>query len=286
MDHARCDQTPRSAEYNRRALALKGTRSLKRNAMLQRYTIILITLLVAALSGCRTHQRDSAETPDPSTPPPSAAPADAAPWYEPEIRAFEATDRASPPLPGQVLFIGSSSIRLWSTLAEDLKPAPIINRGFGGSKTHEVLAVFDRIVPVCRPAVIVYYCGDNDLGTDNTDAEAAARGFIDFDRRARALWPDVKVFYISIKPSLARWSNWPAMQRANNLVRSYCERTHNARFLDAATPTLTADGRPDPTIFEPDGLHLNAKGYAVWASVIREPVLYAWKESQANSTKP
>lgn len=239
--------------------------------------IILTTLLLSAAAGCRAHQPDRAEPPAPTS---STEPAL---WYEPEIRAFEAADRAAPPPPGQVLFIGSSSIRLWTTLAEDLKPAPIINRGFGGSKTHEVLAVFDRIVPPCRPAVIVYYCGDNDLGTDNTGSNAAAQGFIDFDRRARALWPDVKTFYISIKPSLARWSNFPAMQQANNLVRSYCERTPGARFLDAATPTLVADGRPDPTLFEQDGLHLNAKGYAVWTSVIREPVLHAWRESQQRS---
>ncbi|MCC6676937.1 MAG: hypothetical protein IT436_07325 [Phycisphaerales bacterium] len=237
--------------------------------------IAVALLLILILSGCGA----TLQAPPPPAP---AAAAQPVPWYEPEIRAFEAADRASPPPPGRVLFIGSSSIRLWAALAEDLRPAPIINRGFGGSKTADVLAVFDRIVPVCRPSAIVYYCGDNDLGTDNTDSGAAADGFIEFDRRARALWPGVKVFYIAIKASRARWGNWPAMQRANELVRAYCERTPGAIYLDTVTPTLLPDGTPDPSIFLEDGLHLSPKGYAIWTSVIREPVLRAWTESRAS----
>lgn len=200
------------------------------------------------------------------------------PWYEPEIRAFEASDFADPPVPGQVLFVGSSSIRMWATLPEDMAPMPVLNRGFGGSKTQEVLAVFDRIVLPYRPSVIVYYCGDNDLGTDNTDWESAANGFIAFDQLARAVWPDVRVFNIPIKASVARWGNWEAMRRANEIVREYCEATPGATYLDTVTPTLTSEGTPDPTIFLEDGLHLNAKGYAIWTTVVRGPVLEAWGE--------
>lgn len=204
----------------------------------------------------------------------------AQPWYEQEIRAFEASDKVSRPAPGRVLFLGSSSVRMWETLAEDMKPAPVLNRGFGGSKTGDVLAVFDRIVLPYAPSVIVYYCGDNDLGTDNTDAQAAADGFIAFDTRVRAVWPEIPVFYIAIKPSVQRWKNWEAMKKANELVRKYCEKTPGAVFLDIATPALGADGKPDPTTFREDGLHLNAKGYAIWAKVIREPVVEAWKKRQ------
>ncbi|MBK7405520.1 MAG: hypothetical protein IPJ41_13035 [Phycisphaerales bacterium] len=200
-------------------------------------------------------------------------------WYEPEIRAFEAADRANPPGVHKVLFIGSSSIRMWKTLAEDMAPMPVLNRGFGGSKTQEVLAVFDRIVLPYRPSVIVYYCGDNDLGTDNHDSQSAADGFIAFDRLARAMSPEVQVFYIPIKASVARWGNWEAMRRANEIVRAYCEATPGATYLDTVTPTLGAEGKPDPTIFLGDGLHLNAKGYEIWTRVVRGPVLKAWEET-------
>jgi len=202
------------------------------------------------------------------------------PWYESEIRAFEESDKASPPAPGQVLFIGSSSVRMWTTLKEDMKPASVLNRGFGGSKTPDVMAVFDRIVLPYKPSVIVYYCGDNDLGMDNTDSQAVADGFFAFDQRARKEWPGVEVMYIAIKPSVQRWKNWEAMRKTNELVRAYCERTPGATYLDIATPALTSDGKPDPTTFREDGLHLNEKGYGIWAKVIVGPVVEAWEKSK------
>lgn len=223
-------------------------------------------------------------SPLPDEPSAPAAPTSAespAPWYEPEILAFESTDRASLPAPGQVLFIGSSSIKFWKSLAADMSPLPVLNRGFGGSKTREVLAVFDRIVTPYRPSVIAYYCGDNDLGTDNTDSQSAADGFIAFDQRCRSHWPSVRVIYIPIKASIARWKNWPAMQRANSLVRDYCSRTPGAIYVDTATPTLTAGGTPDPSLFESDGLHINAKGYELWTRVLKPAVLAAYEHRNA-----
>jgi lysophospholipase L1-like esterase len=235
---------------------------------------VLVSVLLLALCAC--HAEPAGAKPVANAPQ-AAAPA---PWYEPEIRAFEAADKAAPPRPGQVLFVGSSSIRLWSSLATDMAPAPVLNRGFGGSKTGDVLAVFDRIVLPYKPSVIVYYCGDNDLGTSNTDSQAAADGFIAFDRRARTQWPDLRVFYIPIKPSIQRWSNWAAMKKTNDIVHAYCARTPGATYLDTVSPTLTPEGRPDPSIFREDGLHMNAKGYAIWTSVIRPPVLEAWKKAR------
>lgn len=242
--------------------------------------------------GCRSGQSPEPAPTAQSAPAASTAPADpavpaatpAAPWYEAEIRAFEAADAAHPPAAGQVLFIGSSSIRMWTTLAEDMAPMPVLNRGFGGAKTGEVLAVFDRIVTPYAPSVIVYYCGDNDLGTDNTDAQSAASGFVAFEQRARALWPSVEVLYIAIKPSLARWPNWDAMARANAVVAAYCAKTPRATYLDIATPVLgpvgpDGPGGPDPTVFLDDGLHLNAKGYEVWTRVIRPEVHAAWERT-------
>ena len=209
------------------------------------------------------------------------------PWYENEIRAFEEADRASPPAPGQVLFIGSSSIRMWTSLAEDMKPVPVLNRGFGGSQTRDVIEVFDRIVFPYRPSAIVYYCGDNDLGTDNHDSARAANGFIDFVKKARAAFPDVRVFYIAIKPSLARWNNWPAMERANSIVKDYCDKTPGATYLDIATPMLGTDKKLDPALFREDGLHMTTKGYAIWTEVVRPAVMIAWNEIKAKkSPKP
>ncbi|MEZ6242255.1 MAG: GDSL-type esterase/lipase family protein [Phycisphaerales bacterium] len=197
-------------------------------------------------------------------------------WYEPEIQAFETADRTNPPAPGQVLFIGSSSIRMWKSLADDMAPAPVLNRGFGGSKTPEVLAVMDRIVSPYDPAVIVYYCGDNDLGDNNTDSRAAADGFIDFAKRVHKRRPLTPILYLSIKPSIARWSNWDAMDRANHMVADYAATHRNVEFIDVGA-CLLKDGAPDPALFRADGLHLNADGYARWTEIVRPRVLAAWR---------
>ncbi len=238
---------------------------------MQRATRIASLVLVAiAVSACNSAQRQIERVGLKPTP---------VPWYESEIAAFEASDAADPPATGQVLFIGSSSVRMWETLDDDMAPMPVLNRGFGGSKTGEVLEVFDRIVVPYQPSVIVYYCGDNDLGTSNTDWRSAADGFIAFDQRARKRWPGVEVLYIAIKPSPARWNNWPAMERANAAVRDYCDRTRGATYLDVATPMLASDGTPDRTIFMEDGLHLNADGYEMWTGVARPPTLAAWRRA-------
>ena len=248
---------------------------IARTPLAHAFGLALAGFVVSSLCSCVS---EPASPPAVETRPAEAAALPQAPpaWYENEIRAFEAADRVSPPAAGGVLFVGSSSIRLWEDLEHAMAPARVLNRGFGGSKTREVLAVFDRIVRPSNPSIIVYYCGDNDLGTDNTDAEAAAEGFLAFDRRARALWPTVRTFYIPIKPSIARWKNWPAMEKANGLVRAYCERTPGATYLDTVTPMLTAEGRPDPSIFKEDGLHMNAKGYERWNAVVRPEVVRAW----------
>jgi lysophospholipase L1-like esterase len=240
-------------------------------------TTALAALSLACLfAGCQTHPSGkAAETIAPATTA-AAAPA-AEPWYEPEIRAFEAADKARPPAPGQILFVGSSSFRLWTTLATDMAPMPIINRGFGGAKTPDVLAVFDRIVPACRPSIILYYCGDNDLGIDNTDTVTVVQNFIAFDQRVKAHWPDTRVYYVAIKASVQRWKNWPAMKRANDEIRAYCERTPGRGFFDVAQPMIGADGTPDPSLFEADGLHVNAAGYAKWTAVIRPRLLREWE---------
>ncbi len=196
-------------------------------------------------------------------------------WYEGEIRAFEDSDRAAMPAPGGVLFVGSSSVRMWGTLAADMAPARVLNRGFGGSKTPEVLAEMDRVVFPYRPAVIVYYCGDNDLGTDNTDSWAAANGFVEFAERVRARQPGTTILYMSIKPSVARWNNWPAMQRANLIVEAYCDSTEGVEFVDLGLCLLGAGGTPEPALFEADGLHLNAAGYRLWTERLRPRVMEA-----------
>ena len=184
-----------------------------------------------------------------------------------EIAAFQAGDRAHPPAPGAVLFIGSSSIRLWTSLAADFPGVRTLNRGFGGSEIDDSTYFADRIVAPYRPRAIVIYAGDNDL--QDGDSPAHVRDdFAAFVHKARSLDPGVPIAFIAIKPSVARKALLPKIREANALVRAYAASQRDVSYLDVFTPMLGSDGQPQSRWFIADGLHMNRQGYALWTGVV------------------
>lgn len=199
----------------------------------------------------------------------AAEPADPPPdRFAEDIAKFEAADRDSPPRPGGTLFVGSSSFRLWTSLAESFPDRHVLNRGFGGSQLSDVLAFVDRIVLPYRPAEILVYAGDNDL-KDGKSPERILRDFRALVERVRAALPDTKIFFVAIKPSPARVQLLPTAARANQLIAQFCEDTSNVDYIDIFTPMLDASGQPRDELFVKDRLHLNEAGYALWTEVVR-----------------
>ncbi len=188
--------------------------------------------------------------------------------WESAIAKFEESDRAAPIKPGGVLFIGSSSIRMWKTLAEDFPGTPTLNRGFGGSEISDSIHFADRIVFPYKPRQIVMYAGDNDVSKGKS-AEEVARDFRTFVKKVRKELPGVRVAFIAIKPSLKRWNLAPEMKEANGKIRNYCRWHRGVVYLDIWKPMLGEDGKPRPELFIEDGLHLSREGYELWTSVIR-----------------
>ena len=188
--------------------------------------------------------------------------------WEQTLAAFDALDHQRAPPPGGVLFVGSSSIRLWDSLQEDFAALPVvINRGFGGSKLSDCVRHIDRLVVPYRPRLVLVYAGDNDLAAGRTPEDILAR-FKAFAEGVRESLPRTRIAFISIKPSPARARLIPEMRRANALVRDYAAAAPNTDFIDIFTPMLAADGGPRPELFRGDALHLNASGYALWRAVI------------------
>ena len=198
---------------------------------------------------------------------PADEPKDPFAKWEPTIKKFEEADEKSPPEPGGVLFVGSSSIRMWDT-DKEFPELDVINRGFGGSTMAEVNHFAPRIVLPYKARTIAVYAGDNDV-SKGLSPEEVAEDFADFVKIARGDNPDVKIIYIAIKPSVSRWKLWPKMLEANNLIAAKCEEDENLEFADIAKVTLGEDGKPDPGLFIKDGLHLNADGYAAWKTVLK-----------------
>jgi lysophospholipase L1-like esterase len=191
--------------------------------------------------------------------------------FEAEILAFEAMDKTNPPPPGAVLFIGSSSIRFWTTLAQDFKTHKVINRGFGGSQMFDAVYYADRIVIPYRPQRIVLFAGSNDLDAGKT-AEQVFDDFKAFVQKVRGALPEVEIDYISITTSPLRWHEVEQVKKANGLISSWIMAQDHLTFINVFPATLGEDGKPKPELFRADRLHMNARGYAIWTSII-EPYL-------------
>lgn len=187
--------------------------------------------------------------------------------WEPEVQTWEEEDRRNPPRQGGVLFIGSSSIRLWKTLAEDFPGLDVINRGFGGSEIADATDLAHRIVVPYRPRMIVLYAGDNDLANRRTPRQVRD-DFAAFVARVRRDLPTVRIAFIAIKPSPARAHLLDRMREANALVRDYAATRRDVVFIDVFTPMMSRAGGVRADLFAEDGLHLNRAGYDLWKSLI------------------
>jgi len=200
-----------------------------------------------------------------------AADAPAAGKWEKEISAFEKSDAEHPPEKGAILFIGSSSIRLWKTLVQDFPKHHVLNRGFGGSEVSDSVQFVDRIVVPYQPKLILIYAGGNDINAKKSPEQVAA-DFREFVEKVRAKLPNEPIDYISIAGNPARWNQVEKVKTANALIEKYCHDTPGLKYIDVFFHMLGADGMPRPEIFGPDKLHMNAEGYKLWTQLI-EPYL-------------
>ena len=187
--------------------------------------------------------------------------------FDGDIAAFEARDRTNPPPQNAILFIGSSSIRMWKTLAADFPQHKVINRGFGGSEIADSVHFVDRIVIPYRPGMVVMYAGGNDINAGKSP-ERVAEDFKAFVEKVRAKVPDVPIAYISIAPNPARWAQVDRVRRANELIREFTKTGRKLKFIDVFPHMLGEDGQPRAGIYLDDRLHMNEKGYAIWKEIV------------------
>lgn len=187
--------------------------------------------------------------------------------WEKDITAFEARDKTNPPPKNAILFIGSSSIRLWKTLEKDFPQHPVINRGFGGSQVSDSVEFAERIVFPYAPRLIVMYAGGNDLNAKKSPEQVLA-DFKTFVGKVRVKLPKTRIAFISIAGNPARWAQIEQVRAANKLVADFCKNGENLDYIDTHSQMLGADGQPLPDIFVADRLHMNEKGYVIWKRVV------------------
>lgn len=182
------------------------------------------------------------------------------------IDGWATADRATPPPACATLFVGSSSIRFWNSLAADFPTRTVINRGFGGSTVWEVNHYFNRIVAPYRPREIVFYAGENDLNADRTPDQAFA-DFVEFMRLKQGALGSTPVWFIAAKPSKLRLAQLPQQTAFNDKVRDLADMRDDLAYIDVVAPMLKPDGTPRD-IFVEDDLHMTPEGYAIWTPIV------------------
>ena len=188
-----------------------------------------------------------------------------------EMQRIEALDAKETDPADAVLFIGSSSIRLWSDIAADMKPWPVIQRGYGGAKFSDVAVFAEQMLKPHKYRALAIFVG-NDVtgGTDDKSPEEVVRLFEHVVATSRRQAPQAPIFLIEITPTPRRWAAWEKINETNAALKKACQSGENLHFISTADQYLTADGQPMPELFKEDKLHQNRDGYTRWSRLIRQ----------------
>ncbi len=190
--------------------------------------------------------------------------------FQEEINVFIKNDSIQMPATNSILFVGSSSFNYWKDISNYFPGYAIINRGFGGSSLTDIIHFNQETILKYKPKQIYIYCGENDIAASDTiTPQIVFERFKILYKIIRIhLGKNIPVMYVSIKPSVARWSMEEKFVAANTLIRNFINKQKQTQFLDVHTAMLDPNGMVYKDIFIADKLHMNAKGYAIWQKII------------------
>lgn len=196
--------------------------------------------------------------------------------YQNEIDAFKSWDQKNSYPKDAILFVGSSSIRMWKTNSA-FPQYPIANRGFGGAHISDVIHYYNDVILKYKPSMVVFYCVDNDIAGGKPVSQVYD-DYIQIVDKIQKDSPLVKFIFISVKPSGSRWAYWDKMNELNHQIEQFNLQQENLYYVDLATPLLDSAGKPDDELFLDDKLHLNDKGYKVWETIISKLLFELYME--------
>ena len=202
--------------------------------------------------------------------------------WEKQIRAFEKAESKRPAPKGSVVFAGSSTIRLWGGLAADMAPLPTVQRGFGGAKVNDVTHYMDRLITPHDPAMVVLYIGSNDLlnfgGNQPKSVEEMQRLYDILLNRLHDRLPRAVIVVLATFPSPLNARRAEQIEAVNEYVRETAETKPWLEIVNGNDALKTASGNPNRSLFRFDRVHLNKKGYARWAQILRPKLLDHWRQ--------
>lgn len=200
-------------------------------------------------------------------PPPKPVKHDHAKW-EKTIADWEAADRKNPPPKGAVLFVGSSTIVRWKTLAQDFPGVTVLNRGFGGNQIKDSTYYAERMIFPYEPRAIVLRAGGNDINA-GWSAEETFADYKAFVAKVRSRFPKIPIYYLGLTPTIRRLEQVDAGNRLNDLIAAYCKANPGLTYIEARDLSLDAQGKVRADVFVADMLHFNEEGYKLLAARAR-----------------
>jgi lysophospholipase L1-like esterase len=188
--------------------------------------------------------------------------------FESEIKAYEKGDKTRPVKPGETLFVGSSTFRLWRNLETEFQDLHAVNRAFGGATIDEINHYADRIVIPYKPSRIVFYAGTNDLA-EGDSAKDVYEDFLQFERIVHKKLPGTKIYFVSVSPGPSRLKLQKRYDETNALVSAEARRSNRFKFVDIRPVMYDGKGKLKANLFGFDRLHMNAAGQDAWEPIIR-----------------
>jgi len=205
-------------------------------------------------------------------------------WYEDEIKQLESKPIEPKGDKKRVVFYGSSSIRLWNSVETDFPEFEVINQAFGGSTLAACCWFFKRIIPQCKPDILVLYAGDNDLGDGRHPEEV----FINFNYM---MWlikehcGDIPVAFISVKQSISRLNLYDSILFTNKIIQEVIDLKYPHCTYVNIIEAMKNKGLVNKVLFEPDGLHLSVLGYEIWKAELNIQFFNQFKSKLATTFK-
>ena len=191
--------------------------------------------------------------------------------YAPEIAKFDSVNKVEDYPTDAILFTGSSSIRLWNTIEEDMAPYKVIRRGFGGAKIEDLAFYLHRIVYPHNFKALVFFAGTNNItgAANDMPADSILHWIKLINHQVRRKYPIVPIFWVAITPVNSRIKVIDKVFAMNKNIKVLCEESKHMYFIDTEKSFLGADGKPKSDLFISDQLHLNREGYVLWTSLIK-----------------
>ena len=195
--------------------------------------------------------------------------------YTAEVDKF--ASKPIPP-PGGVLLVGSSIFKRWTNAVSDLAPLPVTNRAFGGSQTSHQLMFFDQVVSPCRPRLIVWYCGSNDI-KGKKDAESILGRTEEWISRVKQIDPATEILFVSVirAPQKHRDSQIVVVDAVNHGYEKIARSKEGVFYVDVNPALQSLAGKPRAELYVEDGLHLNREGYYQMNTLLKPAIEKIWE---------